>query len=392
MKERLSRIIKHSDILKVLYRFCGSFILNIAGMMLKIEPHRILFNSFGGKKFDDSPRALYEAMIKDPRFDGYEFIWAFHNPPEYSIPRGKIIKTDTLEYFKIALTSKCWITNSGVERGLSFKKRGTLYVNTWHGTPLKKMGSDIEKIRFIQKVRYPHDLQNAQSEYEAGIFSRVFGIKQENMLVCGLPRNDVLAQSDIYSQRQMKEKLGIESNKKVLLYAPTYRDYETDNKQNCIMKPPINFPHWKEVLGDEHIVLLRCHYEVAGMLGVDVDGEFVRDVSDYPVLNDLMIASDVLITDYSSIMFDYSILDKPIVLYTYDYEEYESKRGMYFDVRNELPGGSIDEEELLMILLHLDKREILENVRSFRNKYVTSYGDATQQTIDRIIQRIGRHQ
>ena len=390
IKNELMKIVKTSSGIKKVYNKVGSGLLKAVGLFVIQDDKLILFNSFGGKKYDDSPKAIYEFLREDKRFKGYKFVWAFHEPEKFVVPGAKVIKTDNLNYFLTAMKARVWITNSGIERGLSFEKKGTIYINTWHGTPIKYMGSDEYKIKPSRMPECKYDRQNAQSKFEADIFSRVFDIPYERMLVCGYPRNDVLIHNDPETQKRYKEKLGIPFDKKVLLYAPTFREYERDAARNCVLKPPIDFDKWESVLGDGYVVLMRCHYEVAKLLGVGMDGVFVKDVSDYPILNDLMLASDILISDYSSIIYDFAILDRPIVVYTYDFDTYKEKRGMYIDVREELPGGSVTEDELLEIIKTLDWDRAVEQVQTFRSKYVTAYGHATEGTVDALWELLQR--
>lgn len=387
MKETLMKYIKYFSFLRKIYRMCGSIFLRFIGLFVKIDDSIILFNSFGGRKYDDSPKAIFEKMITDRRFSGYKFIWAFHNPEQYKVEGAKIIKTDTFTYFLTALKARCWITNSAIERGLDFKKKGTLYVNTWHGTTIKYMGKDEIGAQNAKKIRYSYDIQTAQSKYDADIFSRVFNIDINNFLICGLPRNDELMNCRDLDKSIIRKKIQIPSDKKVILYAPTFREYDRDDKLNCVFKSPIHFDKWKEKLGEDYVILLRCHYEVTRSFNDYVDNNFVIDVSNYHNLNDLMLASDALISDYSSIIFDYSILDRPIYTYTYDYDEYMKKRGMYFDIRECFPGGSVSEDKLIDLLLNINNYDY-DCLKYFREKYVTAYGNATQQVIDKIYQKL----
>lgn len=390
IKNEMMKMVKTSSGIKKVYNKVGSGLVRLVGLFVFQDDKLILFNSFGGKKYDDSPKAIFEFLKEDERFEDYKFVWAFHQPDRYDVPGAKVIKTDNLKYFLTALKAHVWITNSGIERGLSFKKKGTIYINTWHGTPIKYMGSDEYKIKPTQMPVCKFDRQNAQSKFEADIFSRVFNIPYERMLTCGYPRNDVLVNNDLETQNKYKKKLNIPSDKKVLLYAPTFREYERDDNRNCVLKPPVNFEKWRSVLGNEYVVLMRCHYEIAKLLNVGMDGVFVKDVSDYPILNDLMLASDVLISDYSSIIFDFAILDRPVIVYTYDFDTYREKRGMYIDVREELLGGSVTEDELLETIKTIDKKDAIERVRAFRRKYVTEYGNATKGTVDTIWELLQR--
>jgi CDP-glycerol glycerophosphotransferase len=382
--------IKYFKPLYVIYFWVGSLVLNLIKMVIKPDERLILFISFGGKKFDDSPRVIYDQMTKDKRYNNYKLVWAFHNPDEFSISRGMKIKTDSFRYFITALKARCWITNSRVERGLSFKGKNTFYFNTWHGTPIKKMGIDISNgsKSFGSRAKWNVDLMTSQSKYEADIFSRVFNIDREKFLVCGLPRNDSLTKVTAEDKREMMKKLELPLDKKVILYAPTFREFERDNQLNCVISPPINFEKWESKLGNEFIVLLRAHYEVVEILNTNMDNKFVYDVSNYPVLNDLIVASDMLISDYSSMFFDYSILDKPMICYAYDYIDYEVKRGLYFDIRKVLPGGTINENELIELIKNAHNDYNKKLVRDFRDKYVEEYGNGVKVSLDTIYKNL----
>ncbi len=384
--KRLATIVKANKFFYTVYFYLFGLLINILRLFVKTDEKLILINSFGGKKYDDSPKAIFEAMIDDARFDDYKIIWAFHNPKDFEIPRAQKIKTDTLTYYTTALKAKCWITNSGIERGLSFKGKNVFYFNTWHGTPIKKMGSDIsdKNQSFRTKTKKnPVDIMTAQSDFEADIFSRVFNIQRDNFLMCGLPRNDILANYTSKQRAEIREKLGIPVEKKVILYAPTFREFERDSMQNCVLKPPIDLAKWKKELGAEYVLLFRAHYEVAKALEIQ-DNSFVREMSSYSSLNDLMIASDMLISDYSSIFFDYSIMEKPMIHFTYDYAEYEKKRGMYFDIR-EFLDGSNNEDGIIELL----KTSIgTEKTIAFKGKFVGFSGNATNTVLDCIAENL----
>lgn len=384
--------VKYSKTLYRVYFYIGSWLVNLLKLFLMTDDKLIVFNSFGGRKYDDSPKCIYEAMIKDPRFDDYQFVWAFINPDSFVIPRGKIIKCDTFTYFKTLLKARVWVTNSTMERGLRFKGSRTFYFNSWHGTPIKLMGRDIDKSNasFRSKgAKCPYDVFCAQSQFDADVFKKSFHVPEQAMKVIGLPRNDELVNNAGEERKNIvRELLGIPNDKKVILYAPTYREYAKDEYKNCVMAPPINLDKWKDSLGKEYVLLFRAHYEVVKVLNV-TSNDFVKDVSAYPSLNDLMIVSDMLISDYSSIFFDYSIMGKPMLCFAYDYDEYQSRRGMYFDVREELDCIAMDAEEKVLeeiLSLDIDKRNGV--TVKFRNKYVTSFGFATKRSLDLIYETL----
>ena len=349
----------------------------------------ILFISFGGRRFDDSPKAIYDQMIKDERFNDYRFIWAFINPNIFEVEKGEKVKCDTFSYYRIALKSRVWITNSTVERGLDFKGKHTFYFNTWHGTPIKKIGSDISKENksFKGKGQWKVDYFTCQGEYEQMIYCKAFyGLDTTIAQVIGLPRNDIYANYTNEYMLSLRKKMNIPADKRVILYAPTFREYDKSSSNEIRVSIPVQIKRWREELGDNYVLLFRAHYEVAKGLNIE-DDDFVREMSEYPQLEDLMIISDLLISDYSSIFFDYSIMPKPMLAFCYDYEKYSSERGLYFDIREWLP--SADNEEALLNLIKSKKNEeYVVLTQNFRKKHVTSYGTAVKQSLDAIYKEL----
>ena len=196
--KRLAGILKYNRSVYDLYYTWGSAAMRLIGRFIPIDDKLILLNSFAGRSYSDSPRAVYEVLRNDSRFADYRFVWAFHNPSNHNVDGAETIKTDTPRYFITALKARLWVTNSSMERGLRFKKTGTAYVNTWHGTPIKRMGSDIDSGNqsFKSKGKTQIDAMCVQGEYEAEIWSRGFGIPDDRLIRTGLPRNDELASAD----------------------------------------------------------------------------------------------------------------------------------------------------------------------------------------------------
>lgn len=388
MKKKLVSFLKYCKPLYAAYYYLGTAFLNFIRLFIRTDRNLILFNSFGGKFFNDSPRAVYEQMIRDPRFEGCRIVWAFQRPGDYQLPRGEKIRTDTLRYFVTAMKARCWVTNSSLERGLGLRGKHTYFVNTWHGTPLKKMGTDIGEgnASFRSKNSWNMDLLTTQSSYEAEIFTRVFQLKPGICQITGLPRNDELCQVSKEQRSRIRKSLGLTQADRVILYAPTFREYEKNSARECIFAPPVSWERWQEVLGEDTVILVRAHYEALQAMNLEGE-ERVRDVSGYPSLNELMIASDLLISDYSSVFFDYSILEKPMICFAYDYDQYQKERGMYFDIRQWLDWGA-DQEAILDLLQKLRKREFWEEsvkkTCDFKERFVENCGHGTEAVLDRI--------
>lgn len=384
VKQSLANFLKYNRVAYGVYYVCASTVFRVVGLFVPIDNRLILFNSFAGRSFGDSPKAVFDCMGRDQRFAGYRLVWAFHNPDDYTVDGAAKIKTDTLQYFLTALRARVWVTNSSVERGLSFKKRGTTYINTWHGTPLKKMGSDIAggNQSFKSRGKNRFDAMCVQGEFEARVWARGFGVPSDALARTGLPRNDELAKDCGERRAMLREELGIPEGKRAILYCPTFREYEKDAAYGVVMRSPFDIPALESELGEDYILLVRAHYEVTKRMGIE-DSDFCRDVTEYGDLNGLMLASDLLISDYSSVYFDYSITGKPMLHYTYDYDEYASKRGMYFDIRDWL-GGSESQEGLVEVLKSLDYDAEAGKSRAFRAEFVQYYGDAAQSVVDLI--------
>lgn len=368
MHQRLVYILKHNAAIQTIYRVVMSFVFRMLGLLIKTDDNLVLFVSFMGLNFNDSPKAIYDYMKAHPKYKSYRCVWALENPSKF--PELETVKIDTPAYFKTALKAKYWVTNTNIERGLHFKKKGQKYLNTWHGVALKHIGNDV-----VGRNDFNFDTVDhlcVCGDYDERVYKSAFRAKESSYLKCGLPRNEELWNVTDEKTVEMQRKLGIPADKKVILYAPTWRE-STDGGKSYEIKPPINFDKWRDGLGDEYVILFRAHHQTTKVLGVQYD-EFVRDVSDYPAVNDLMIVSDMLITDYSAIAFDYSILCRPIFCYAYDYDTYLAERGTYFDIDDRYPNKSCrTEEELLAKIKGVDYEAECANTKRFRNEFI-QYG------------------
>lgn len=382
MRQKLIYALKHNATLQAIYRLVMGFFFRFLGLFIRTDNNLILFVSFMGLGFNDSPRKIYDFLQSHKEYEQYHCVWAFEKPSDY--PQLDTVKIDSPGYFKTAMKAKYWITNTNIERGLRFKKKGQIYLNTWHGIALKHIGNDVSgrKDFNFDKVDY----LCVCGDYDERVYETAFKAKKESYLKSGLPRNEELWSATEENKKQLFQKLGLPSNKKVILYAPTWRE-STDNGKSYAIKPPIHFEKWKEELGDEYIVLFRAHHQTTTVLGVEYN-EFVRDASSYPYVNDLMIVADVLITDYSAIAFDYSILCRPIFCYAYDYDTYLSTRGTYFDIDEKYPNKSCrTENELLERIKTMDYRAECKNTQRFRDEFIQYGAGATEMCINALFHR-----
>ena len=377
-KSKIIELVKRNVWLYKIYKSVMSIFVNLLKVFVKTDEKLILFVSYGGRYYSDSPKCIYEFMKGDPRFADYKLVWAFRNPNQFDVDRK--IRIDTLKYYITALKARCWITNVIIERALSFTGKHTYYFHTTHGTLPKLTGYDARSDVFGWDFKCHYDCSCAQSEIEAEYQMNMFGLKKEQILVCGYPKNDALAGATAEDRERILKKLSISPDKNVILYAPTFRDGTSDDAE-C----HINLKMWEDRLGDEFVFLFRAHPVVASGANIDSSTGFAYDVSSYPDNSELMIASDYLISDYSGIFFEYAVLRRPMFCYAYDYEEYQKTRGLYFDIRKELPSG--DEEFIIEHIKNITKGDI-RLVNSFVDKYVSEFGNATKAAVDNIYNSI----
>ena len=373
MKEQIIYLLKHNRLIQKIYVLIMSFIFKVMGYFIPLDSKLILFVSFMGKNYNDSPKKIFEYIQSDEKYKDYHCIWAFEHPEKF--PELKTVKMDSLSYFITALKAKYWITNTNIERGLKFKKKNQIYLNTWHGIALKYIGNDCpgRKDYNFDTVDY----LTVSGSYDEKVFKSAFNAKESSYLRCGMPRNEELWKVDKNKKDVLRKKLNIPENKKVILYAPTWRE-STDSGKSYLIKPPIHFEKWEKELGNEFVVLFRAHHLTTKVLGVEYN-EFVRNASEYPYVNDLMIIADILITDYSAIAFDFSILCKPILCYAYDYDSYLVERGTYFSMDEKYPNKSCrSEEELLTRIKNINYQSESEKTRKFRDEFIQYGLNATE--------------
>lgn len=380
IKKRLEHLAKHNKVVQATYRYTLSGVFKFIGLFVKTDPNLVLMNGHGFR-YNDSPRAIFEKMEELGMLEKYRVVWALKEPEKYDIPNAEKIKMDTPKYFITALKAKYWISCVNIERALHFKKKNTVYLNTWHGASVAYVGNAVNGRNDFHFEHINYFCING--EYERGFIIRDFNVLPEAIITTGYPRNDELYYVDAEKKEAIRKKLNIPANKKVILYAPTWRD-SNDGGASYKLAPPIDWTKWKEKLGDEYIVLLRTHPYTTKLMNVEFD-DFVWNCIEYPSVNELMIAADVMISDYSCILLDYAILEKPLVCFGYDYEEYKDIHGFYFDMEEVIPNGVMrHEDEIIAHLQTLDYDKECEKTRVLKNSHMEYGGNATITCINKV--------
>jgi CDP-glycerol glycerophosphotransferase len=306
----------------------------------------IFFVSWKGKQCGDNPRGIADELRR--RGDDREHFWAV-NDWSVPVPPGSTpVLYGTQEYYDALARSRYLIANDDMQPPY-WKRDGQVYLQTWHGTPLKRIGFDISRPQFISGTAYfdylaadvaKWDLLISPNPFSTPIMRSAFRYGGE---ICeyGYPRNDAaFRDSNGALAARVRQRLGLPAGKKVVLYAPTWRDnqmYASGQRYRFDLR--LDLERAANALGDDHVLLLRGHHQSADDVPAGVHPDFVVNVTGYPDIADLFLVSDVLITDYSSVMFDFAPTGKPMLFFTYDLAEYrDNLRGFYFDFEAEAPG------------------------------------------------------
>ncbi|MEJ1197452.1 CDP-glycerol glycerophosphotransferase family protein [Streptomyces sp. CCNWLW230] len=337
----------------------------------------VLFDAFKGTQYSDSPRALHEELLR--RGADLEQLWVVRDDQVEVPPTAIPIRMWSPEWYEALATSRYVVANNHLPDWFQ-KRDGQTVVQTWHGTPLKKIGHDIESIHFADQrylERVEKEVQNwdmlvSPNSFSTPILQRAFGFPGE-MVESGYPRNDILRLPGTEQREQeIRRRIGLPEGKRVVMYAPTWRDdqYYAPGKYKLDFR--IDLEDARARLGAEHVLLVRRHPNVVDPVPGAGDG-FVFDVSDYPDMADLSLITDVMITDYSSLMFDYVNTGRPILFFTYDLDHYrDTLRGFYFDFASSAPGPLLDtSEDLVSAVEQIDRIQeaYAERYRWFQREF-----------------------
>lgn len=360
----------------------------------------IFFEAWKGRQYSDNPRAIFEELQR--RGDPRECVWAVQDL-SVEVPDGVTrVLVGGRDYYRHLARSRWVISNDSMPPHY-VKRDGSRYGQTWHGTPLKRIGFDIENIQMANKnylVQFAKDVAKwdalvSPNAFSTEILRRAFRYDGE-ILEIGYPRNDIFHRPELAEPQAAatRRRLGLPEGKRVILYAPTWRDndYNASGRYQFTMK--LDLERLYRAFGDDAVLLIRGHQLVSSNVDSTMFGGFVRNVSSYPDIRDLYLVADVLVTDYSSVMFDFVNTGRPILFFTWDLEEYrDNLRGFYFDFEAEAPGPLLlDSSEVIDALERLDEvsAEHADRYAAFRAKYTElEDGRASERFIERFLTERG---
>ncbi len=364
---------------------------------MPVRPGLAVFESHMGRQYSDSPRYIYEAAVAAGLDElGLRPVWSYVRKPEGFPSDCRLVRRDSWRYVHDMARAEFWVDNQGFPRMYS-RRPETTYVQTWHGTPLKRMGFDSPALeRASAATRRVHKAMMKRwsallvpSEYFVETFVKSYGY-EGRLLRTGLPRNDLLVRGvDPAWVEAKKRELGLPTDRRLVLYCPTFRD-----RARRLERPydlPLDLEPARRALGDDVYLLLRTHYLDSYKLS-NRFAPFAADVSRHHDVTELMLVADVLVTDYSSVMFDFANTGKPMVFFTYDYEDYvRDERGTYLDLPDIAPGPLVETTEALVEALRAvddDVEKYAERYAEFRERFCSyETGRAAESVVEEFFRR-----
>ena len=397
-KKKINKILAKKKIKKMLtnrrffYRTINKYVFE----RFSQKDNWVVFESFLGRNYSDSPKYIYKYLLEH-KGDKYRYIWII-NDTKTKIPGNPVkVKRFSLKYFYYMTRAKYWVNN--MRQPVWYAKRDSqVLLETWHGTPLKKLVFDMDDVysasptykRQVYSQSRFWDYLVSANPFSTDVFQSCFLYEKDKILESGYPRNDILyAPNKEEIAAQIKKNLGIPEDKKTILYAPTWRDDEFYDKGQYKFKLKLDLEYLRKEIGDEYVILLRTHYFIADAIDVTGMEDFVFNVSKYNDIAELYLISDICITDYSSVFFDYANLRRPILFFTYDLEKYRDVlRGFYISIEDDVPGPLLfTNEEIADAVKNIDKvnEQYAQRYEEFYNRFCCfDDGHASQRVVERV--------
>lgn len=376
-------------------RSAARFAYYRACLRLPLDDNLAVYAAYWYDGYHCNPAAIYEeARRLAPSVRG---LWVVAGAEQAAtLPEGvPHVIAGTPAYLRAMATAKYLVNNVNFPHTTA-KRPGSVHLQTQHGTPLKTMGLDLRDhpgaagdMDFDHLVEHVSrwDYLVSPNPYTTQVFSRAYPGRYE-VLETGYPRNDRFSTATAEDCAALRAGLGVPPDHTVILYAPTHREGRAPSTGT------LDAPRLARELGPGHTLLVRAHY-LDGDAPADADGAVadpgggqVLDVTGHPSVEDLCLASDLLVTDYSSLMFDYAVLDRPIVVFAPDWEEYRRDRGVYFDLPADPPGVVATDQQTLTDLLVLGRADGAEPARRrarFRERFCP-YDDG--HAAERVVRRV----
>lgn len=394
MTDKIKRLVKKNKLCYFL--ICVAFVIYggfvslccLAMRVFPIKKRKIVCCNMKGKRYGDNPKYIVDEILRQ-KLD-YDIVWLMQDEFDVNLPEQ--IRRGKYSFFSIIyelVTAQFWIDSNTKQFGV-LKRRNQYYIQTWHGSyGLKKVYGDIpDKISFFDKrnVKYNSKIQDlvvSNSELTSEIFRRAFWYDGE-ILESGSPRNDIFFEKNDKYEKKVREFFDLE-DEKIVLYAPTYReDFRTEDMHLDFDRLLKNL---NQKFGGEWIVLVRLHpHNMMDAEGFIHYTDKIINATGYSVMQELLVASNLMISDYSSCILDFVTKEKKCFLYATDLEKYKDERDLYFDLR-QLPFPlAQNNDEMESNILNFDEEQYQKKLkRLFEKVGLCDTGNASEQVVEWIV-------
>lgn len=394
MRNRIKQILP-KQVLEILKFLRYYFIVALFHLfhLFPIKRTRVVICNVWG--FGDNAKYVAEELVRRKKnHPNLDIIFIANHPKSaYPLEGITVLKTNTPKAIFALATARVWVDNNRKESYIR-KRKGQFYIQTWHGgIALKKIEKDYkEKLgkKYVSNAKRDSamtDLYISNSSFCTNMYRKSFWYKGE-ILECGSPRNDILLKPQEAVNKEVRKRLDIKDGRKIAIYAPTYREGVNNTKPYELDFETL-LKTLEDKFGGNWVIAVRFHPLVSAQSSFIRYNNKVINATHYRDIYELMSAGDLLITDYSNLMFEFSFMKKPVFLYASDAEEYQRERGFYFEY-NSLPYmKALTGIELIENIKSFDNEKYQENVDAFLNKMtIFENGNASKCVADRILKII----
>jgi CDP-glycerol glycerophosphotransferase len=366
------------------------FVVSLSRLIHGVDKQKVVFSCFRGRSYGDNPRVISEKL--HAMYPQARQIWLFNQGyleknigefPDYVTP----VYIRSRRAYRELGTARVWVDNFTKDNVLHPVKKRQYYIQTWHGDrAIKKICYDAfpnEAYRIEEEA----DLVLTGSDFGQRMFRTAFRYNGA-FLNEGCPRNDMLVRNDPDDYERIRRALGVPQDVRLLLYAPTYREDTKIISMKDKFDPLRTLETLRRKTNSEWMLLFRAHYKTERVDLESLRGK-IMDVTQWEIMSDLLLVADCLITDYSSCAMDYAILGRPVFFYQADYEDYISKRDVYFEPKTAPFMIAYSQDELERLILDTDAEDAKKNCRAMFDYFgIRETGHATESVCNYIIDRL----